>query len=113
MKAIASIALLFFFSTSSFADQPVEVLWAAFYKAAKAEKFDEPVKIYATDAENRKMCFIYKKRVWSFQDGRLTESNHAKVFNVDGINRISYEQGKGGGAFVLWSNEERVLSLGI
>ena len=112
MKILISIILISCFSMTSFADEPIKTLWTSFYSAAKEWKFDEPVKIYEIDAECKIMCFIYKKQVWFFQDGKVRKAVHAKMFNVDGINRISYEQGKDGGAFILWSNEEIILSFG-
>jgi hypothetical protein len=113
MKSTILIATLFCCSVSCFAEEPLKALWASFYKAAKAENFSEPVKIYATDTRCQVMIFIYKKQVWTFSKGKLSQSGHVKVFNVDGINRITYESSGGDhGYFILWSNEENVLSLG-
>jgi len=114
MKPMILIATLFCFSVSCFAEEPLKVLWASFYQAAKAEHFDEPIKLYATDIDCKEMIFIYKKQVWSLRDGKITGPTYAKALNVDGVNRITYEpHGNGHGSFILWSNEENVLSLGF
>ncbi|WP_255991973.1 hypothetical protein [Chitinolyticbacter albus] len=112
MRIFVLVVFLSCISISAFADDPLKTLWTSFYQSARYAKFDEPVKIYETDSDYKTMCFIYKKNVWFFKDGKITRAEPAKVFNVDGINRIGYAKSKGGGVFTLWSNEELVISFG-
>lgn len=112
MRIFSLVVFLSCISINSFADESLKTLWTSFYQAARNAKFDEPIKIYEVDSEQKTMCFIYKSQVWFLKDGKIISAEHAKVFNVDGINRISYTKSKGGGVFTLWSNEEIVISFG-
>lgn len=113
MKKPVLLVILCLVTVLCLADKGLDGLWKKFYIEAKKHHFDRPVRIYEVDHDNTTLCFIYKKQVYFFMDGKITKSNHAKAFNTDRINRISYKKSKTGGAFLLWSNEKLVLTIHI
>lgn len=113
-KIKTTFFVIFFclFSYSSFATEKLDGLWKSFYIKAKASNFDEPVKIYEVNSDFTKICFIYKSTVFLFENQSIKKVQHAKIFNVNGINRISYKKNSISGAFYLWSNESLILTIG-
>jgi hypothetical protein len=79
-----------------------------------AAKYDQPIRLYCIDDACTKLCYIYKERVFIFSDGKITAPTYAKVFSPKSINRISYIASKTNisGSFLLWADDELVLSLG-
>jgi len=73
--------------------------------------FEQPVKIYEVNSDYTKICFIYKGAVFLFAEERIQRVEHAKVFNVNGINRISYKKDSISGSFYLWSNEKLIIII--
>ncbi len=72
----------------------------------------EAIRLYATDDAHTQICFIRGNAVYFYAKGRITRPLYAKVFSVPSINRITYHRGETGDAFLLWMDDEMVLSLG-
>jgi hypothetical protein len=113
MKKSILLVVFYLVANVCFADEGLNNLWKKFYIEAKKQNYDEPVKIYQVDTSNKTLCFIYKSYVYFFKEGKIEKPTYAKMFNVNGINRISYKESKHGGTFLLWSNEELVISFGL
>lgn len=113
MKNLILLIIFCLLSTVCLADEGLNDLWEGFYIEAKKQNFDEPVKIYQVDASNTTLCFIYKNYVYFFKEGKIEKPTYAKMFNTNGINRISYRKSEHGGAFLLWSNEELIIQFGL
>jgi len=115
MKAVITLGIAFLLSATALcADSPLSGFWKGFREAAKAARYDEPIRIYGVDDACTQLCYIYKDQVFLFREGKITRPVYAKVFNTRGINRISHQINRdgSGGCFVLWSDDEAVLSIG-
>jgi hypothetical protein len=101
-------------SVALFAQDPCSKIWTSFKEARMAAKYDQPIRLYCVDDACTKLCYIYKDRVFIFSDGKITAPTYAKVFSTKSINRISFTSSKTNavGSFLLWSDDEIVLSLG-
>lgn len=112
IKAIFLVIFLTIFSCATYATEKIDYLWKAFYIEAKASNFNEPVKLYEVNSDFTKICFVYKNSVFLFDGQSIKKVEHAKIFNVSGINRITYKKNSIGDDFYLWSNESLVLTIG-
>jgi len=101
-------------SVALFAQDPCPKIWTSFKEARTAAKYDQPIGIYGVDDDCTRICYIYKDRVFIFRDGKIRAPTYAKVFSTKSINRISFTRSKTNvdGSFLLWCDDELVLSLG-
>jgi hypothetical protein len=84
-------------------------LWQALKKALP-EKYKE-IEAYA---ENPSLSVVlFRSRgatlLFSLKTGKVEEVPHRKALGK--INRITFEEGKGGGNFALWYNGQRELTI--
>ena len=115
MKAVFyffSILIFFIFLSGNVTAAPNKILWDAFYEKAKAVQLNEPIKTYALNEQNKKMCFIYKNQIFFFINSKITKPVYAKKINVAGINRITSIEKRYTTFFILWSNEKIIMEFG-
>ena len=93
----------------------VSTLFKTFRSSSDASyplrKPSEPIKIYATDDSNTKLCYISNNIIYIYSNGRITRPLFAKVFNIKAVNRITYYKSNSGGSFQFWIDDELALSI--
>jgi len=93
----------------------VSKLFKAFRNSFEASypvpKPNEPIKVYATDDINTKMCYISGDSIHIYSNGRDTRPIYAKAFNVKAVNRITYHKSDIGDSFLIWIDDDLVLSI--
>lgn len=96
-------------------DQDLPALFKRFRTASDASAPlrvpKTPIRLYATDEANTKICFISDDAIYIFADGRVTRPLYAKAFSVRSVNRITYRRNDAGGAFLIWTDDEQTLSI--
>ena len=85
----------------------VRSLWQAYHSEVKRLGLKkQELKVYGIDPQAKNMCLIRGDTLYRLSMGKLTPVEQAKVFPIEGVNRISYENRM----FRLWADGSLVMS---
>jgi hypothetical protein len=71
----------------------------------------DSIKVWAFSDYNREFAYKYNNSLYVYRNGKSKRVQHAKVFNVNAVDKITFFRNSDGGVFKAWINGVHELTF--